>query len=676
MIGHGVAPTDVSTTNDDATLAASVEAVSVPVLPAKEGGRVPVRPGEWSGYWIVDPGIAKQSQDWICVGPGERHASPLPRRGRPPGLAAAAGFLTLFLALALLAWPSYSAGLSRDQLTWERLTRIQDVPVWLVAWASHASMTSLPSLMPPALPQWTVVFTRLTEHPVAGGLLAATALYAAVLIVRVVRRLGSRRVHTRKRAAGATASPTDGADTGRDSFDPNMTYTEAVAARETGAAQSSEYGQELRETRAGSDAREATQNGVRAPAENGHTYLQYESNAGHADQGVQSGNGNGSHRAGWADDDADLTYDVAAQRQAWEGPIAIEPPVGWPDRPLVLAIGDGVSSGLRSAEISRLATRTAWERTYFHLHTLSAGTVPPHEPWLMVPDSWPTAGPARDQLLIQAMTRAFADANNTVIETGKEHRRLNPAESRATATTLSLVAVDDWRCFLVHVGDCSVYHVQAQSGEIEARQVEHNKAGAFAQGDPNRHLEARRQGLQNVLTRWVGMTTNWAVLDPQVLKPPFEIAPGDSLVLCSDGLDKHVHPAGIARAALALDAEPATRRLVRLANDRGGSDHVAVAVIRAGKGVRRGVWAARRAIWREDLAIMYRKNRGDAIGLALAGAVVTLLGSAALFLPGTLASETPATQLPTPTALPTASPVAPPPVAAAVLANAEPTASR
>ena len=45
------------------------------------------------------------------------------------------------------------------------------------------------------------------------------------------------------------------------------------------------------------------------------------------------------------------------------------------DRPLVVAIGDGVSSALRSAEIARLATQTAWERTFHHLHALRAPAV-------------------------------------------------------------------------------------------------------------------------------------------------------------------------------------------------------------------------------------------------------------------------------------------------------------
>ena len=108
----------------------------------------------------------------------------------------------------------------------------------------------------------------------------------------------------------------------------------------------------------------------------------------------------------------------------------------------------------------------------------------------------------------------------------------------------------------MHVGDCSAYQVHAATGTAEPLQVEHNRAAAYAGHDPARYLEARRQGMQNVLTRWVGMTADWAALDPQVLDAPDPLAPGDALVLCSDGLDKHVTRESIARAALALDARP------------------------------------------------------------------------------------------------------------------------
>src|SRR5206468_2385255 len=64
------------------------------------------------------------------------------------------------------------------------------------------------------------------------------------------------------------------------------------------------------------------------------------------------------------------------------------------------------------------------------------------------------------------------------------------------------------------------------------------------------------------------------------------LASGDRLVLCSDGLTRHVDPSEIA-GALATEAgtlDQAAERLVALANSRGGEDNVTVVLYAAGGG--------------------------------------------------------------------------------------------
>lgn len=512
-------------------------------------GASPAAPSLQSGYWIVDPGVAKQSQDWISAGPVSRRASPPRSSWWPAGMAAGLGVVTYVLAA-------------------------------LVAWGAQPR---------PAAPA-----ALLAGQPLVTGLLAAAVLFTLVAAWRLVRRSAERVRRDRDGSRRAGGRQQAGADTrwrpDVTVFDRTMTYTEAVELAEQGRPA----------------AADETSDGLVAST-------------------------------GVPEDDLQLTDEEAALRQAWEGEIPIDPPITWPDRPVVVAIGDGVSSAARSSEISRLATRTAWYRTYYHLHALSTGTPPAAaKPWATIPPGWPASGPERDQLLLRALSRAFADANTAVVMAGKTHRRQNPTEVRPTATTLSLLALDGARYFLVHIGDCSVYHVHGGSGEVEPRQTEHNRAAAYAQLEPGhyaaRYAEARRRGLQNVLTRWIGMTTDWAALDPQVLPSPGELAPGDALVLCSDGLDKHVAQDGIGRAVVPLDAEPAARRLVGWANDRGGSDHIAVAVLHTRRPGRRAPFAARWALWREDAAVAWQRYRGGTIGLALAGAGVAALVAAVLYL--------------------------------------------
>jgi serine/threonine protein phosphatase PrpC len=443
------------------------------------------------------------------------------------------------------------------------------------------------------------------QRPLVAGLLAVVVLCAIVAVWQVARRLRT----SRRRDAASTRSDAAG------EFNPNMTFTEAAEAAQ-GAQASEGFTVEM--------------SGAGVPEE----------------------------------EEVTLEYEEAAGRQAWEGEIEVEPPLTWPDRPLVVAIADGVSSGLRSAEISHLATRTVWYRTFYHLHALGRGAPPETAtPWLVPPAGWPPPGPARDELLVRAMTRGFADANAAVIMAGNAHRRQNPNETRSTATTLSLVAVDGPNYFLVHAGDCSVHHVHGDTGEVEAKQIEHNRAALFAQGDPVRHEEARRRGLHHILTRWVGMTTDFAALDPQVMDVPGELSPGDALVLCSDGLDKHVDPESIGHATQALDAEPAARWLVGLANDRGGSDHIAVAVLHTRPPGFVASWAARRALWRENFRTAAQLHGADVAGLAVGGTVAAVAASAAVFLSTNSGVGAPASPAATPTALPAATPLATPPVA-------------
>jgi serine/threonine protein phosphatase PrpC len=476
------------------------------------------------GYWIVDPGSAKQSQDWICAGLDARTPSPPRRSWWPVGVPAAGAALALLLAIAL-AMPLPARG------SLETDARLSAV----------------------------------------GGLLAAFLLYAAVVAVRLVAR-ARRSEDCAGRQRMRCASPAG------DEANLEVTYTEA------------------------------------------------------AEVAAAAGRTSGYTVAGIPAEDAALSDAAAFGRQAWEGEIPVEPPSTWPDRPLVVAIGDGVSSALRSAEISRLATRTAWQRTFYHLHALTSGAAPTAaDPWMICPNTWPEGGPKRDRVLVQAMCRAFADANAAVIAAGQDFRRHNPAEPRSTATTLSLLAVDGARYCLVHVGDCSVYHVRRRSGTAEPRQVEHNRAAEYAQGDPLRYAEARRRRLHNVLTRWLGMSPQWETLNPQVLAPSNELAPGDALVLCSDGLDKHVDRVSVARSALFLDAAQAARRLVGLANDRGGTDHIAVAVLQAGVAGRMGFPAAAPwKLWPEDVATAFGRYGADTATLALSGVGTAALVTGAL----------------------------------------------
>jgi hypothetical protein len=58
---------------------------------------------------------------------------------------------------------------------------------------------------------------------------------------------------------------------------------------------------------------------------------------------------------------------------------------------------------------------------------------------------------------------------------------------------------------------------------------------------------------------------------------------GEMLILCSDGLTRHVSDTEIAATVGALPVAEATEKLIQLANTRGGEDNISVAVLSIGE---------------------------------------------------------------------------------------------
>jgi len=142
------------------------------------------------------------------------------------------------------------------------------------------------------------------------------------------------------------------------------------------------------------------------------------------------------------------------------------------------------------------------------------------------------------------------------------------------ATTLTMVALVWPRAYVVHVGDSRAYHLRG----TRLRQLTQDQTMAELLVDAGAMTEEQAEGsrLEHVLSSAVG----GSALTPSV--GLIDLAPGDVLVLGSDGLTKHVPDEQIAEAAGApASAEDICRRLVTAALDDGGSDNVTVVVARA-----------------------------------------------------------------------------------------------
>src|SRR5262249_6460629 len=171
--------------------------------------------------------------------------------------------------------------------------------------------------------------------------------------------------------------------------------------------------------------------------------------------------------------------------------------------------------------------------------------------------------------LSEAIRRALLESNQTV-----RAQADNQPECRGMGATVAAIVLVDAQAIIGHVGDCRVYHHTGEAWRqvtrdqtIVARMVE---LGQLSEA------EAKRHPSRNEVAQAVG---RHADLDPALYE--VKLATDDWLLAASDGLHAHVDEEML-QAALdpSMSALALVHRLVRLAEQGGGSDNCTVAAIR------------------------------------------------------------------------------------------------
>ena len=174
------------------------------------------------------------------------------------------------------------------------------------------------------------------------------------------------------------------------------------------------------------------------------------------------------------------------------------------------------------------------------------------------------------------LPRLAEKANLRVYEAG---RAATPGGARM-ATTLVACGLRHDRAVIVHVGDSRCYLIrrgrptQLTSDHTVAN--EHFRLGIISAG------ESTESSTRHLLLRSLGhdLFVNIDVNQTQVV-------PGDVLLLCCDGLHGALAASDMARIVTQnRDLPEVAQQLVKLANDRDGSDNISAQVIRI-KGVER-----------------------------------------------------------------------------------------
>lgn len=164
---------------------------------------------------------------------------------------------------------------------------------------------------------------------------------------------------------------------------------------------------------------------------------------------------------------------------------------------------------------------------------------------------------------------------NAVERAHRQVRQRYPSEDgRPPATTLTMVALIWPRAYVIHVGDSRAYYLRAgKLSQLTRDQTAYEELvdrGVIPEDAAG--SEGRRSRLKDVLVSAVG-----AEMEPST--GLIDLEPADVLLLCTDGLTKHVSDDEIAGILGSLEtAERSCRRLVDLVLDRGATDNVTVVV--------------------------------------------------------------------------------------------------
>ena len=142
-------------------------------------------------------------------------------------------------------------------------------------------------------------------------------------------------------------------------------------------------------------------------------------------------------------------------------------------------------------------------------------------------------------------------------------------------TTLEMLLVVGGKGIMGHVGDSRLYMLRA--GQIHQLSEDHSYCTEMIKRGKMTREQARNSPYANVITRAVGIQDN-----VQVDTLLFDILPGDTFLLCSDGLSGYVEDPNEMAELLEPEAfEGISQNLIDIANQRGGKDNITVIVLRA-----------------------------------------------------------------------------------------------
>ncbi len=182
--------------------------------------------------------------------------------------------------------------------------------------------------------------------------------------------------------------------------------------------------------------------------------------------------------------------------------------------------------------------------------------------------------PFNNELVCRLLEMALYRVHLQIREEALQNYGGAPMATTCTAAWIS----DDGRVSMAHVGDSRLYHVS--DGVLAQRSQDHTVVAELIRGGMISDEEALVHPHRHILSRSVG-GNDLLRLDPL---QHFKLKRGDALLLCSDGLNRHMTAAEMAEherregcGSRLIDS------LIEEANRRGGHDNITAVLAVYGK---------------------------------------------------------------------------------------------
>ena len=158
-------------------------------------------------------------------------------------------------------------------------------------------------------------------------------------------------------------------------------------------------------------------------------------------------------------------------------------------------------------------------------------------------------------------------ANGHIIEeAGKDPARTG------MGTTLTALFLARKRAFLAHIGDSRAYRLRG--GTLAQLTKDHSVVAEQVRSGILTPAQARTSPYRHVITQALGIDREAA---PDLMEQP--VKPGDTFLLCSDGLTEMVGDGDIGRILAGSGPRDAAQKLIEAANEQGGVDNITAVVV-------------------------------------------------------------------------------------------------